>query len=287
MADTKTAFVTGWPVNHSRSPLIHNHWLKRHGLSGEYVKYPCEPENFGDFLSNLEQHGYVGGNVTVPHKETAHALVQSMDPESRRLGAINTVWLNNGQLQGTNTDGYGFLANLDQQCPGWDSETNRILGALLLGAGGASRAIINALADRGFSKITIANRTLEKAEKLARHFGGPCCATSMAGLSAKSCRAAIIVNTTSLGMNDGASPLDLTGFPQSTIVNDIVYTPLITPLLAQAEHLGMRVADGLGMLLHQAVPGFEKWFGVRPVVDEELRNLILADLGETGLESPK
>ena len=283
MADFKKAFVTGWPVKHSRSPIIHRYWLKQHGLleQGDYVKHPCEPDGLAEFLNNLDRDGFVGGNVTVPHKEEVFAFVKNPQPAAAALGAINTIWLENGELQGTNTDGYGFLANLDDRHPGWDSAENRDKGALVLGAGGASRAIIYALVQRGFSQVLIANRTLARAEQVAERFGPTCQAIAMSEVSAQTCQPSFIVNTTSIGMNDGESPLDLTGFSNDTIVHDIVYTPLITPLLAQADQLGMATVDGLGMLLHQAVLGFEKWFGVRPQVDETLRQLVLDDLGET------
>ncbi|MEP1207100.1 MAG: shikimate dehydrogenase [Rhizobiaceae bacterium] len=285
MAEFKKAFVTGWPVNHSRSPLIHNHWLKKHGLgdAGEYLKRPCEPEDLVEFLTHLREEGFVGGNVTVPHKEATFDLIAHPQPEAELLGAVNTVWLDqDGELQGTNTDGYGFLANLDDRHPNWDSAANREKAALVLGAGGASRAIIHSLMQRGFARIIIANRTLSKAEALAEHFGTPCHAADIAGITSETVDPSLIVNTTSIGMNDGQSPLDLSGFASSTLVHDIVYTPLVTPLLAQARQLGMPIVDGLGMLLHQAVPGFEKWFGIRPEVDDALRQILLNDLGETG-----
>ena len=282
MADVKKAFVTGWPVNHSRSPMIHGYWLKQHGLEGrgDYVKRPCEPENFNAFISQMADEGFVGGNVTVPHKETVYKMLAQPEPAAAALGAANTVWLENGQLCGTNTDGYGFLANLDERRPGWDDQENLARGALVLGAGGASRAIIYALLERGFEQVLIANRTLSRAEELVRQFGPKCQAVTLGEIDPASCNPSFIVNTTSIGMNDGQSPLDLTGFPSDTLVHDIVYTPLMTPLLEQAQQLGMPVVDGLGMLLHQAVPGFEKWFGVRPQVDEKLRRMILQDLGE-------
>ena len=282
MADFKKAFVTGWPVNHSRSPIIHRYWLAQHGLldQGDYVKHPCEPEKLEDFLSTLEANGFVGGNVTVPHKEVVFSLIKDPQPAAAALGAVNTVWLENGVLQGTNTDGFGFLANLDDRHPGWDSINNRGRGALVLGAGGASRAVIHSLVERGFGEVLIANRTLARAEQLVAQFGPTCRAIVISDVNCHTCAPSIIVNTTSIGMNDGVSPVNLTGFPTDTIVHDIVYTPLMTPLLVQADKLGMATVDGVGMLLHQAVLGFENWFGVRPKVDATLRRLILEDLGE-------
>ena len=281
MVDCPTAFVTGWPVEHSRSPMIHGHWLRTYGLQGNYVKHGCAPEEFADFIFNLETYGFVGGNITLPHKQQAFQLIQNRDAEAQRLGAVNTVWLDKGVLRATNTDGYGFLANLDDQCPGWDNHDNRQRGALVLGAGGASRAIIDSLKERKFSLITIANRTRAKAESLVQQFGPVCQAVDYSGLQPEHRTAAVIVNTTSLGMNDQSQAIDLDGFAKDTVVCDIVYTPLITPLLQQARNLGMQSVDGLGMLLHQAVPGFEKWFGVRPEVDAALKDLVLADLGES------
>jgi shikimate dehydrogenase len=283
MAEIKKAFVTGWPVNHSRSPLIHRHWLQKHGLSelGDYVKRPCQPEAIAEFLTNMADEEFVGGNVTVPHKEVVFSLIDAPQPAAAALGAVNTVWMENGILQGTNTDGYGFLANLDDRHPGWDSPERLSNGALVLGAGGASRAVIHALVGRGFNEVLIANRTLARAQDLVEQFGPTCRAIAIDQVTSDTIAPGFIVNTTSIGMNDGQTPLDLTSFPQQTIVHDIVYTPLMTPLLTQASELGMPTVDGLGMLLHQAVLGFEKWFGVRPTVDVALRQLILEDLGET------
>ena len=283
MVDVKKAFVTGWPVNHSRSPMIHAYWLRQHDLSdqGDYVKRPCEPEKLTQFITHIEDEGFVGGNVTVPHKENIFKMLDKPQAAAATLGAANTIWIENGQLQGTNTDGYGFLANLDERHPGWDGTAHLKKGALVLGAGGASRAIIHVLLQRGFDEVLIANRTLARAEDLVTQFGPKCRAIAIAEVSPKTCHPAFIVNTTSIGMNDGKSPLELAGFSTDKIVHDIVYTPLMTPLLTQAVSLGMPVVDGLGMLLHQAVPGFEKWFGVRPQVDETLRKLILTDLGES------
>lgn len=280
MADAKTAFVTGWPVKHSRSPLIHRYWLKKYDLAGDYVKHPCAAEEFSTFLTSLADNGYVGGNITVPHKETAFELVERTDAVADALGAVNTVWIKDNILHGTNTDEYGFLANLDDRCPGWDNPDRLLRGALVIGAGGASRAIVHALITRKFSRVTLVNRTRQKAQTLAEFFGPACHAAGLDWLDNPDTDPAIIINTTSLGMNDGKSPAGLREFSKDTIVSDIVYTPLQTPLLLQAAKLGMVPVDGLGMLLHQAVLGFEKWFGVRPQVDEDLRALILRDLGE-------
>ena len=231
-------------------------------------------------LRGLKQEGFIGGNVTIPHKEMAYKLAEQLDSNAKRLGAVNTLWLEGGILQGSNSDGYGFLANLDDRAPGWDDPSRLKRGALVLGAGGAARAIIDGLIQRGFSRIYIANRTLERAANLAETFGSVCEPVSL-DQAGQYRSIAIIINTTSIGMKDNKSPLDLSGFDQNTVVNDIVYTPLYTPLLKQADQLGMIAVDGLGMLLHQAVPGFEHWFGIRPQVTQELRKLLLVDLGET------
>ncbi len=282
------AFVTGWPVEHSLSPLIHNYWIKAHQLTGNYSKRPCAPQEFEHFAENFSLEGFVGGNVTIPHKEAACKLAKVVDETARQLGAANTLWLHDNLVHATNTDGYGFLSNLDEFAPGWDGEDKLVKGALVVGAGGAARAIIHALVSRGFEKIWIANRTITRANELIADLRtrgmttGICETVGLNELPEGVKSAAIIVNTTSVGMAGGAeesqSPVSLDGFSKGSIVNDIVYTPLQTPILLEAEHRGLLPVDGLGMLLHQAVPGFEKWFGVRPQVTAELRNLILDTL---------
>ncbi len=279
MDDIKRTFVTGWPVEHSRSPIIHNHWLAKAGITGEYLIRPRTVDDFQSFIKSFASEGFLGGNVTIPHKETAYELVDELDAAAKRLGAVNTVWLEDGVLKGGNTDGYGFLANLDDRAPGWDDKDRIIRGALVLGAGGAARAIVDGLVERGFSPVFIANRTVERAQALADKFGESCEAISLDDVGSASA-ISFVVNTTSIGMNDDQSPLDLAGFENDIVVNDIVYTPLITPLLKQASQLGLTPVDGLGMLLHQAVPGFERWFGIHPEVTEELRALVITDLGE-------
>ncbi len=275
----KKAFVCGWPIEHSRSPIIHNYWLKQHRLDGTYVKKAILPEKLFSFLKNLEQGGFAGGNVTLPHKEMACKIVDQLDPVAAKLEAVNTVWLENGLLHGANTDGYGFLANLDQHAKGWDQPNPTTSGAIVLGAGGASRAIIHALQSRGYSDIRLVNRTISRAEQLARKFTPGVSAHSWQALPELMADAGIIVNTTSLGMA-GNPPLeiDLARLPLGCLVTDIVYVPLETPLLQMAAQRGLRTVDGLGMLLHQAVPGFEKWFGVKPVVSDELRQLVISDM---------
>ena len=278
----KKAFVTGFPIKHSRSPLIHGFWLKELGLEGSYEAIEVAPENFVEFATSLEQSGFVGGNVTIPHKEVAFATVGSRDEAAEAIGAVNTLWLENGKLCGGNTDAYGFAANLDALAPDWDNADT----ALVLGAGGAGRAIVHALQKRGFSRISIVNRTLSRAEELASHFGKGVSAHGWDAAQRLVKEAGLIVNTTSLGMSGHGEaeefPLDLSEAQKSAVATDIVYIPLKTPFLAKAEAAGLKTVDGLGMLLHQAVPGFERWFGKRPEVTEALRNYILDDMKKAG-----
>jgi shikimate dehydrogenase len=222
----------------------------------------------------LRARGFAGGNITIPHKQAALAIVEEADEAARRIGAVNTVWLEDGRLLGTNTDWLGFAANMDDSAAGWD----RAQTAVVLGAGGAARGILYALRQRGIRAIRIVNRTRAKAEALAAAFPGAT-AYGWEALAAALAGVDLIVNTTSLGMaGKEAMPVDLAPVASDAIVADIVYVPLETPLLRQARARGMRCVDGLGMLLHQAVPGFEKWFGVRPEVSAELRGLVIADL---------
>jgi len=277
----KRAFVVGYPIAHSRSPMIHNFWLARAGIDGRYERVAVPPEAFGVFLQGLAAEGFVGGNVTVPHKEAAFRGVEVEDSVARALEAVNTIWLEGGVLKGANTDVAGFLANLDQSAPGWDRRAGRepLDRAVVLGAGGAARAVLYGLLERRIGEIILANRTLARAEALASHFGPKVRVVSWEDAGAALEGAGLLVNTTSLGMK-GQPPLDLdlAALPSSSLVTDIVYVPLETPLLAAARGRGLRTVDGLGMLLHQAVPGFERWFGVRPVVDAELRALVVADI---------
>ncbi len=271
------AFVTGYPVKHSRSPLIHGYWLEALGLAGSYTPQEISPENFAGFISRLKgvESGFIGGNVTIPHKETAFRLADRPDALSEELGASNTLWLEDGALCATNTDGYGFLANLDAEAPGWD-KTDR---AVVLGAGGASRAIIQAVRDRGVGEIHVVNRTLGRAQELADRFGPKVHSHALAALAEVSKGAGLFVNTTSLGMDGEPAPdFDFSPLAAGAVVTDIVYVPLVTPILRQAAEQGFATVDGLGMLLHQAAPGFEKWFGTRPVVDAHLRDIVLADM---------
>ncbi|MER8487229.1 shikimate dehydrogenase [Mesorhizobium australicum] len=290
MAETsKKAFVTGHPIKHSRSPMIHGHWLVKHGIEGNYRAIDVAPEYFAEFLATLQANGYRGGNVTIPHKEAAFARVARRDHAADEIGAVNTLWFEDGTLWGGNTDGHGFAANLDDHAPGWASNGP----AVVLGAGGASRAVIHALKERGVGDIRIVNRTLARAMELRDRFGGGVSAHPLAATGELLRDAGLLVNTTALGMqgNEGlpadprglpadprGQPADPRLLPDHAVVNDIVYVPLETPLLAAARARGLKTVDGLGMLLNQAVPGFERWFGVRPKVTAELRSLIVADL---------
>jgi shikimate dehydrogenase len=265
----------GHPVAHSRSPMLHGHWLETLRIPGRYERQDVAPDLFPGFLRGLAQHGYVGGNITVPHKEAAFRAVDACDAAAEAVGAVNTVWYESGKLVGSNTDGLGFMAHLDACAPGWDAHDGR---AIVLGAGGSARSIVHALLDRG-AAIAVVNRTLGRAEELARHYGHGVTAHSFADLPALLSRACLLVNTTSLGMT-GQPPLaiDIEHLDTQAVVYDIVYVPLETPLLAAAKARGHRVADGLGMLLHQAVPGFARWFGVTPRVTPQLRALLETDI---------
>ncbi len=271
------ACVVGWPVKHSRSPVIHRFWLKRYGLAGDYVINPVEPERAEAFFKDFAVGRFVGCNVTVPHKEAAYASVDEIEPAGRAIGAVNTVWRDGGKLVATSTDGVGFLANLDEGAPGWSDEPGP---AVVLGAGGAARAVVWALLERGFSPVHVVNRSIDRAEALATRFGGGVRAAGWGALPGLLGDARVLVNSTSLGM-EGQSPLalDLSLLRGNCLVTDIVYVPLETALLAAARARGLRTVDGLGMLLHQAAPGFHHWFGVMPEVTPELRMAVLRDMG--------
>ncbi len=272
----RKAFVCGHPIAHSRSPMIHRFWLKQYGLAGNYEAIDVEPADFAAFAASIRDGQYVGGNVTIPHKERAFRIVDELDPAAGEIGAVNTLWMADGALWGANTDAYGFAANLDDQAPGWTRALGR---AVVLGAGGASRAVLYALKQRGFADIRIVNRTVARAQALALEFGAPCSAHAVDALEELLPEASLLVNTTSVGMHgEFDAPIALERLPDAALVTDIVYVPLETPLLAAARRRGLKTVDGLGMLLHQAVPGFEKWFGVRPEVTPALRDLIVTDI---------
>lgn len=270
------AFVAGYPIAHSRSPLIHGHWLRQLGIAGSYERKAVTPEDFPAFLQTLRSGEYRGGNITIPHKEAALKLADSVDPVAEAIGAANTLWVEEGRIFATNTDETGFLANLDASAPGWDNCDT----AIVLGAGGASRAILHGLRERGLKQIHVVNRTVERARELADRFGGPISAHGLEALDELLVDAGLFVNTSSLGMENGDVPkLAFSRMLPTAVVTDIVYVPLKTPFMQAAEGFGLKTVDGLGMLLHQAVPGFERWFGTRPEVTEELRDLVLADIG--------
>ncbi len=280
--DAKTGFrrvgVIGWPIGHSRSPLIHGFWLDKYRIEGAYDRYGVPPEQIAAFLDQFNDHGLVGANVTIPHKQAAFRASHEVDDVAAALAAVNTLWLDDGRLIGANTDAYGFLANLDDETPGWDADPGP---AVVLGAGGASRAIVWALLNRGFDPVRIVNRTLDRAFQLADRFGSKTSAHEWRDLVGLLPRARILVNATSLGMT-GHPPLsvDLGGMRDDALVTDTIYVPLQTDLLAAARRRGIRTVDGLGMLLHQAVPGFARWFGVTPQVTPEIRQVILDNLSE-------
>ena len=269
------AFVIGHPISHSRSPLIHGHWLKRHGLTGSYEKIAVAPEDLDAFVAGLRASGFVGGNVTVPHKGRVLELADAVDEAADAIGAANTLWFDDGDLVAGNTDAEGFVLSLDDEAPGWDG---RGASAVVLGAGGAARAVVHGLLERGF-EVAVANRTFLRAAELAEEHEGEVWAYAWDELPPLLRAADLVVNTTTLGMA-GQPPLavDLSGCKRDALVADIVYTPLETPLLAAARTRGLRAVGGLGMLLHQAVPGFERWFGVRPEVTPELRAIVEADV---------
>jgi shikimate dehydrogenase len=269
-----SACVIGWPVDHSRSPLIHNYWLKTYGITGEYRREAVPPDQFSAFIKSLSERGYAGANVTVPHKEAALALSQP-DDRARAVGAANTLWFDSG-LRSTNTDVEGFLSNLDFSAPGWDRGLNK---AVVLGAGGAARAVIYGLQTRGVPGIVLINRTPSRAEALRERFGERIRLARWDELNGQLGDTALLVNTTTLGMHGQPELVaDLSRLPGHAIVADLVYVPLLTSLLKTAKARGLRTADGLGMLLHQAVGGFTLWFGKKPEVTPQLRALLEADL---------
>jgi shikimate dehydrogenase len=270
------ACVIGWPISHSRSPIIHGYWLKRHGIDGCYTRVPVEPEKLETFLRTLESAGFAGCNVTIPHKEQAFNVVERADESTERLGAVNTVFIREGKILGTNTDGEGFLNSLKTGVPGLELKNQR---AVILGAGGAAMAIANALLLQGMLEVTIVNRSFDKAELLRRRFGERIVPEEWSRRADVLEDAALLVNTTSLGMTGQPElNIDLSRLSGKAIVTDIVYTPLRTQLLEDAAARGNAVVEGLGMLLHQAVRGFELWFGLRPIVTDELYDIVARDI---------
>lgn len=269
----KLAGVMGWPVGHSRSPRLHGYWLKHLGIDGAYVPLAVKPEDFEQVLRALPRMGFAGANVTVPHKEQALALADHVEPLARRIGAVNTLVVRpDGSIEGRNTDAFGFLENLRHGAPQWSAAEP----AVVLGAGGAARAVCAALVDAGVPEIRLVNRSRDRAEKLAAEIGGRFTVVEWDRGADALAGAGLLVNTTTLGMT-GQPPLvlDLSALPLHAVVNDIVYAPLMTDLLVAAAARGNRAVDGLGMLLWQALPGFEAWFGTRPEVTPALRAHVL------------
>lgn len=268
------AGVIGSPIAHSKSPRLHGHWLKHYGLPGHYVPMDVAHDDLEEVLRTLPRMGFVGVNVTIPHKETVMALADQVSDRATLIGAANTLSFRDGKIHADNTDGYGFLENLRQGAPGWDAKSGP---AVVLGAGGAARAVISALLDAGAPEVMVSNRTRVRAEKLRDDFGQRVSVVDWVQAGNILEDATLVVNTSSLGMV-GKPPLrvPLDGLRPETVVTDLVYTPLQTGLLQEAAALGCTTVDGLGMLLYQAVPGFERWFGLRPTVDEATRAAVLA-----------
>lgn len=277
----KLAGVIGWPIKHSRSPRLHGYWLQRYGIDGAYVPLELAPERLETAIRGLQAVGFRGVNLTLPHKELVLELVDEISEPARRIGAVNTVVFGeDGEIRGDNTDGFGFMANLQGHAPDWRAKGGP---AVLLGAGGAARAVAVALLDAGAPAIRLLNRTAERAEQLADALSAIASDRSIDvidwnGRSEALANAHLLVNTTSLGMS-GQPSLDirLDDLPETAVVSDIVYTPFETSLLAEARRRGNRVVDGLGMLLHQGRPGFRAWFGVDPDVTAELRAVVLGE----------
>jgi shikimate dehydrogenase len=273
----RAACLIGWPAAHSRSPLIHHHWLRTLDVRGGYSIESVPPEGFAEFVLNLSKHGYIGANITIPHKERALTLT-APDQRARAVGAANTLWYDHGTLRSTNTDIEGFIDNLDHAAPEWDAADD----ALVLGAGGSARAVVFGLLERGVRRVYVANRTVGRAQALADQFGARVVPVAWQQIDMVLPQAGLLVNTTSLGMSgQPALQVNVELLPAHAVVADLVYVPLVTALLAAARARGLRTADGLGMLLYQAVRGFELWFRQRPEVTPELRALIEADLAVT------
>lgn len=270
------ACVIGWPIEHSRSPLIHGYWLKHYGLDGAYTKVSVKPEDLATFLKSLEANGYAGCNITVPHKEAAFALADVRHASANAAGAANTVWHAQGKLIAANTDTYGYMTYLQARYPDWQASNAPVS---ILGAGGAARAIVYGFLSAGVSEVRLFNRSKPRAVELARALGPRVKVFDWDERSPSSSTSCVVVNTTTLGMKgEGDTGLDVGLLNPSCIVSDIVYVPLETALLARAKVRGLRTLDGLGMLLHQAVPGFETWFRVTPQVTDELFQLVAREI---------
>ena len=271
----RVAGVIGWPVAHSKSPRVHGHWLAEHGIDGAYVPLAVQPDDLHDVVRALPKLGFQGANVTVPHKAGAAELCDDLEPHAQRLGVVNTLICSGNTVRGANTDGLGFLNNLFHGAPTWRPER---APTAVLGAGGAARAVVVALLDAGAEEIRVLNRTRAKADALADEFGRRIEVYDWGNWSRAFAGTGLLVNTTSLGMaGQPELAVELDSLPTNAVVNDIVYKPLETALLAAARARGNPVVDGLGMLLHQAVPGFQAWFGVHPRVTDELRARVLGE----------
>ncbi|MDP4796749.1 MAG: shikimate dehydrogenase [Rhodospirillales bacterium] len=277
-AKTIKAGVIGWPVDHSLSPRLHGFWLDQYGIDGVYMPLAVSPDNIEDAIRALPKLGFAGANVTVPHKEAAYRIVDNLSETAKKIGAVNTIICHaDGSLHGDNTDAFGFISNIRAAVANWRADANP---AVVLGAGGAARAVIAALIEAGFSEIRLTNRTIERAETLAEHFGASVRVVPWDDRHGAVDGAGLLVNTTTLGMTGKpALEIKLDGLIEGAVVNDIVYVPLQTALLKAAEEQGFHAVDGLGMLLHQARPGFEAWFGKRPDVSDALRQHVLAQTG--------
>jgi len=274
---TLLAGVMGWPVMHSRSPMMHNYWFKTHNLAGTYLPLAVEPDGIGPALKALHALGFAGCNLTIPHKETAMAFMDEIDETAKRIGAISCVVVRkDGSLKGSNNDGYGYINSILEDVPDWKADAGPVV---IMGAGGGARAVSLSLADRGAKDIRIINRSPERAQGLAREFGAPMTAVAWDDRHAALEDAAIVVNTTSQGMvGQSALDLSLAKLPKHALVSDIVYIPKETPLLKEARERGNKTVNGLGMLLHQGRPAFRDWFGIEPKVTPELRAMMEATI---------
>jgi len=268
----RLAGVLGWPVSHSRSPRLHGCWIERHGLDAAYLPLPVEPERFASAVTALRDLGFRGVNVTIPHKQAAFAICDQLGAAARRTGSVNTLVFESDGIHGDSTDGYGFIENLNAGVPDWPRDRP----AAVIGAGGAAAPVIDALVAAGVPEIRLINRTATRADALAEQFGRKLRVCPWGDWDGLIRGAGLVVNATALGMT-GQPPLPpvLHAASAQAVVTDLVYAPLVTPLLAEARAAGLRTVDGLGMLLHQARPGFKAWFGVEPAVDQELRDFVL------------